>query len=54
MLSRFISRSYTSSHLRFLTLISSSSNSNSFISTSSNPISQNLNLHPFFLSRYFS
>ncbi|KAI3857571.1 hypothetical protein MKW98_028835 [Papaver atlanticum] len=57
MLSRFISRS-SSSHLRFLTLISSSSNPNSLISppppSSSNPISQDPN--PFFLksARYFS
>ncbi|KAI3885488.1 hypothetical protein MKW92_050436 [Papaver armeniacum] len=46
MLSRFISRS--SSHLRFLTLVSASP------SSSSNPISQNPNVNPFFLSRYFS
>ncbi|RZC90430.1 hypothetical protein C5167_029562 [Papaver somniferum] len=57
MLSRFISRSSSSSHLRFLTLISSS-NPNSLISqstpSSSNPISQDPN--PFYLksSRYFS
>ncbi|KAI3964436.1 hypothetical protein MKX01_007126 [Papaver californicum] len=60
MLSRFISRS-SSSHLRFLTLISSSSSSslpNSLISpsppSSSNPIFQNPN--PYFLNsaRYFS
>ncbi|KAI3834955.1 hypothetical protein MKX03_025296 [Papaver bracteatum] len=57
MLSRFISRS-SSSHLRFLTLISSSSNPTSLIYpsplSSSNPISQDPN--PFFLksARYFS
>ncbi|KAI3936303.1 hypothetical protein MKW92_012048 [Papaver armeniacum] len=59
MLSRFISRSSSSSsHLRFLTLISSSSNPNSLISpsplSSSNSISQDPN--PFLLksARYFS